>query len=70
MEGREKTLGVEYEDTLSSISDLGGAFYEQGKYADAERMHRRAMEGREKTLGAMYKDTLWSISDLRAALYE
>ena len=69
MEGREKTLGAEHEDTLWSIYCVGLALYKQGKYVDAEEMHRRAMEGREKTLGAEHKDTLWSIYKVGRALY-
>jgi len=58
MEGREKTLRANYKDTLWSIYRVGWAFYGQGKYVEAEEMHRRAIEGREKILRAEYKDTL------------
>jgi tetratricopeptide (TPR) repeat protein len=33
----------------------------QGKYDEAEAMHRRALEGREKALGLKHPDTLTSV---------
>jgi hypothetical protein len=50
--GREKVLGVEHPSTLSSVNNLAEVFRDQGKYEEAEEMHRRALEGREKVLGA------------------
>jgi Tfp pilus assembly protein PilF len=50
MKGREKTLGPEHTDTLTSTNSVGAALKDEQKYAEAEVMYRRAMEGREKTL--------------------
>jgi hypothetical protein len=48
LEGREKVLGIEYPDALTSINNLAEIFRGQRKYVAAEEMHRRALEGREK----------------------
>jgi Tetratricopeptide repeat len=36
----------------------------QGKYVEAEAMHRRALAGREEVLGNEHLDTLNSVSHL------
>ncbi|KAJ5494608.1 Tetratricopeptide-like helical [Penicillium fimorum] len=61
---REKALGPEHADTLTSVNDLGYVLRRQGKYEEAEAMHRRALEGREKALGPEHPDTLTSVNDL------
>jgi hypothetical protein len=60
LEGREKTLGPEHPDTLTSVSHFGLMLERQGMYEEAEGMHRRALEGRERTLGPEHPDTLTS----------
>jgi tetratricopeptide (TPR) repeat protein len=40
----------------------------QGKYEEAEAMHRRALKSREKALGPKHPDTLTSISNLSSVL--
>ncbi|OBT60492.1 hypothetical protein VE03_10079 [Pseudogymnoascus sp. 23342-1-I1] len=39
LEGREKVLGVEHPDTLTSVSQLGSVLEKQGKYEEAEAMN-------------------------------
>jgi hypothetical protein len=39
--GREKVLGVEHPDTLTSVSNLALVLRYQGKYETAEEMNRR-----------------------------
>jgi len=39
LEGKEKVLGPEYPDTLSSCSYLGLVLWKQGKYKEADAMH-------------------------------
>jgi len=41
--GREKTLGLDHQDTLQSARELGVTLKRQGKYDEAEVMHRRAV---------------------------
>ncbi|QGA15967.1 hypothetical protein EYB26_003634 [Talaromyces marneffei] len=66
--GREKVLGAEHPDTLSSVGYLGLVLESQGKYEEAEAMHRRALASREKVLGAEHPDTLISVSYLGLVL--
>ena len=56
--GGRKTLGLDYPESLRSISSQGVALQNQEKYDEAEVMHRRALAGREKTLGLDHQDTL------------
>ena len=49
--GYETVLGPEHPDTLTSVSNLGWALERQGKYEEAEAMHRRALKGSEKIPG-------------------
>jgi tetratricopeptide (TPR) repeat protein len=58
VEVREKMLGPEHPDTLTSVGNLGLVLERQGKYEAAEAIHRRALEGREKVLGPEHPDTL------------
>jgi hypothetical protein len=44
MNNWEKVLGPEHPDTLTSVSNLGSLLQSQGKYEEAEAMHRRALE--------------------------
>jgi tetratricopeptide (TPR) repeat protein len=64
LEIREKALGREHPDTLTSVSQLGSVLESQGKYDEAEAMHRRALEGREKALGREHPNTLTSVYHL------
>jgi tetratricopeptide (TPR) repeat protein len=68
LETRDKVLGVEHPDTLTSVSNLGSVLERQGKYDEAEAMHRRALEGSEKALGVEHPDTLTSVSYLGSVL--
>jgi Tfp pilus assembly protein PilF len=65
---RERACGPEDADTLTSISNLGSVLVDQGKYEEAEAMHRQALQGREKVLGPEHPDTLTSISNLGLVL--
>jgi tetratricopeptide (TPR) repeat protein len=40
----------------------------QGKYDEAERLHRRALEGREREFGAQHPDTLRGVSNMAVVL--
>ncbi|ORY00884.1 hypothetical protein BCR34DRAFT_637708 [Clohesyomyces aquaticus] len=64
LDTREKVLGVEHPDTLTSVSNLGSVLERQGKYEEAEAMHRRALEGYEKVLGREHPRTLTSVYHL------
>ncbi|CUS06611.1 unnamed protein product [Tuber aestivum] len=64
LEGREKILGPDHPDTLTSVNNLAGVLQSQGKYDESEEMHRRALEGREKILGPDHPNTLSSVKNL------
>ncbi|KAF3392458.1 hypothetical protein F1880_008921 [Penicillium rolfsii] len=65
---RERVLGREHPDTLTSVSSLGKVLSWQGKYEEAEAMQRRALEAREKVLGREHPDTLISVDNLGLVL--
>jgi tetratricopeptide (TPR) repeat protein len=65
---REKMLGQEHPDTLTSVSQLGSVLESQGKYDAAEVLHRRALEGYEKVLGREHPHTLIGVSNLGSVL--
>lgn len=48
LEGRDKVLGPDHPNTLTSISNLANVLGGQGKYSAAEEISRRSQEGREK----------------------
>ncbi|TKA54918.1 hypothetical protein B0A55_13127 [Friedmanniomyces simplex] len=52
----------------SVLSKAAGFAAEQGEYAAAEEMNRRALEGYEKALGKEHPGTLTSVSDLARVL--
>ena len=54
---RKKVLSDEHPDTLSSMHNLAGVLYGQGKYEEAETMHRQTLAMREKVLGGEHPDT-------------
>ncbi|KAL1640170.1 hypothetical protein SLS61_010263, partial [Didymella pomorum] len=63
-----EVLGREHPDALTSISQLGSVLVSQGKYDEAEVMHRQALEGREKALGQKHLSTLISANNLGLVL--
>jgi hypothetical protein len=50
LEVREKALGREHPDTLTSVSNLGYVLSCQGKYEEAEAIHRRVQTVNSSTL--------------------
>lgn len=64
LEARQKVLGQEDQDTLTSVSNLALILRKQGKYNEAESLDRQALKGREKVLGLEHPDTLLSVNSL------
>ena len=58
-------LGPKHPHTLSSINNLASVLDSQGKYEEAEVMHRRALKGSEKVLGPEHPLTLKIANDLQ-----
>ena len=46
--GMRKFLGVEHPDTLTSMNNLASVLDNQGKYEEAEEIHRQALALRER----------------------
>jgi tetratricopeptide (TPR) repeat protein len=65
---REKELGVNHPDTLTSVNNLALVLESQGRYEEAEAMNRRALAGREKELGVNHPDTLTSVNNIASVL--
>ncbi|CAG7933712.1 unnamed protein product [Penicillium olsonii] len=68
LDAREKVLGREHPDTLTSVNNLGSVLDSQGKYEEAEAMHRWALEAREEVLGRDHPNTLTSANNLGLVL--
>ena len=51
LEGREKALGKEYPDTLTSVYRLAFLFHQQQQYEAASVLYQRASNGFEGVLG-------------------
>src|ERR1035441_8564038 len=65
---RERVLGGEHPDTLTSVNNLAYLHASQGRYGDAEPLCQRALAARERVLGREHPDTLNSVNNL-AGLY-
>ncbi len=61
---REKVLGREHPDTLTSMDNLAWTLRSLGRYDKAEQMHRQAFELREKVLGPKHPHTLASMNNM------
>jgi tetratricopeptide (TPR) repeat protein len=65
---RERVLGPEHPDTLTSVNNLAGLYVSQGRYAEAEPLYQRGLRDGERVLGPEHPDTLASLSNLAALL--
>ena len=68
LESRERVLGSEHPDTLSSVDDLAVCLSALGDAAGALPLYRRGLESRERVLGADHPQTLGSVNNLAACL--
>jgi tetratricopeptide (TPR) repeat protein len=59
---------VEHPDTATCYHNLAATLQAQGKYAEAEAMHRQALAIRIKALGAEHPDTATCYNNLAATL--
>lgn len=58
---REKLLGIDNPDTLTSLSNLGEVLFREGKYAKAEPIFRRVIAESEKLFGPKSEQALYNI---------
>ena len=65
---RERVLGPEHPDTLTSVSNLAVLLKNKGDTAGAEPLYRRALAARERVLGSEHPDTLETLNNLAALL--
>jgi tetratricopeptide (TPR) repeat protein len=61
-------FGIEHPETLASMSNLALVLGSQGKYEEAEEMHRRELTLSEKVQGTENSDTLTSMNNLGLVL--
>ena len=53
----EKQLGENHPDVATSLNNLAGLYYAQGKYAEAEPLYQRAIAILLATLGENHPNT-------------
>lgn len=64
LEIRERTLGPEHPDTLSSLNNLAYVLDSVADYAGAEPLYRRALEAEERLSGPNHPSTLCIVNNL------
>jgi tetratricopeptide (TPR) repeat protein len=64
----DEKIGKEHPDTLTSMNNLAQALSGQGKYAEAEVMHRETLALSEEVLEKEHPDTLGRMNNLAQAL--
>ena len=69
LEIRQRELGDEHPDTLTSISEMGYVLWKQHKLGEAESCYREALEGRRRVLGDEHPATLTSIHNIGYLLW-
>ena len=66
-DARERLLGAEHPDTLSSLTSIGRLLDWQGKYEKAEATHKRVLEIKRRVLGKEHPSTLNSMFGVASA---
>ena len=70
MEIRQRVLGPEHPDTLTSMNDLALDLDDSGHYAEAEKLEREALDISRRVLGLEHPDTLMLMSNLGNTLWQ
>jgi tetratricopeptide (TPR) repeat protein len=68
LKARERVLGREHPDTLTSVNDLARLLLDKGDFAGAEALFRRALVAREQVLGPEHSRTVEIVSNLAVLL--
>jgi hypothetical protein len=66
---RERMLGPDHPDTLSSRNNLAVAYRAAGRVADAVALHEQVLAARERLLGPDHPETLSSRHNLAASYH-
>jgi eukaryotic-like serine/threonine-protein kinase len=69
LEIRQRVLGPEHPDALSSMNSLAEALREEGHYAEAEKLQRETLAIQRRVLGPEHQDTLMSMNHLANTLW-
>jgi eukaryotic-like serine/threonine-protein kinase len=64
VEIRQRVLGPEHRETLSSRYDLAGTLWREGRYSESEKLSRETVETSRRVLGPEHPDTLLSMTVL------
>ncbi len=64
----EKALGPEHPNVATSLNNLAFMYHDQGKYAEAEALYKRALAIDEKALGPEHPDVAQSLENYAALL--
>ena len=64
---KERVLGADHPDTLTTRNNLALTYREAGRTAQAIRMHERTLADRERVLGPDHPHTLQSRNNLADA---
>ena len=64
LEARERLLGPEHPDTLTTVGNLAGLFQDKGDYEQAEAFYTRDLEASERLLGPEHPSTLITVGNL------
>ena len=64
---RQRVLGADHPDTLTSRNNLAGAYQEAGRLEQAIRLYEQTLADSERVLGADHPDTLTSRNNLASA---
>src|SRR5258708_6287500 len=68
MEIRQRVLGPEHPDTLTSMNDLATDLDDSGHYAEAEKLEREALDISRRVLGPEHPGTLMLMNNLATDL--
>ncbi len=66
---RKLLLGEKHPDVATSLNDLAGLYYNQGRYAEAEPLYQEALAMRKRFLGEEHPDVATSLNSLALLYY-
>jgi tetratricopeptide (TPR) repeat protein len=70
LETRQRTLGPDHSDTLTSMAALASIYSNQGRLEEAEKLRAQVADIRKRVLGTYHPNTLTSMADLASTYYE